>query len=1213
MSELNNAINSNNINKVKSIINNKESDINELDNFGNTPLILAIFKKQTDIAKLLINNNANTEIKNKHGQTALFFSVLTNSTEIFNLLINTENPDFNIKDEFGRTLFSLAQKNKNKHILETLELHSKANKPIGKVILRPKINFNTSEESKPLSVSPISGTTFLSLKKENLNIKSNEKIIKTETQVNNEINEVNHINIQNTIENNDVIGSINNDNNFHSISINTINELTSEQNLVKNESGIITNNLYEVKAQIGKIDDIIITETPKVDSQNLIHSNELSDSHNNSFINEANISSSNNNSQIFDQFINIEKTNINNFSFDKPEVSNNIINENNFHTIPPSNINKSYDNQILDNKESIEIINNPNETKIQFDTKDNIIIADPLKSDVQNLADSNILQEANDPCSINSQNLIQSKSENHFLETHKDDQEANRIVSNIVVNNSIDEEKTLSPYKFNNIYYNKIKDIFDTLITKPNLWNEFKIHLEKGYFIKWLESNNEYDFAAKIEKYKNEAKNDLNIWFYKIIYNYNNKLNFFYNEIEIDENFFDLLFQKINGADFNSFQNDNLIQCIIKGDFLSCFNEYISITSKYKDQFLYSSIHLLLFCASTAYNNHFNNTSDLFTAYEEFKNTLNLLLDHNKYVIPEDMKGYDLALFIMSNRNSLISKDDYNKIITEHNDIPDEIKNGLLKPATYLNSYNYISQNYIIIPVTTTIIDELCVSNNQNYIMRDNVYQINKGIFVEEGGKLTIENSELIIGKNVIILSLGILNLLNSSFKSIDNEVQWCGVAFRGNFIDKCTIDNCYFYDARGFFENKENENIAPIYINGMTNLNKNSTFKISNSTFIGLGMPLLEMDGLGGAIACLNMNLVLENCTFEICHNQAGGALFSDHSNITINSCKFSGHFSKTGGALCTNHSILEIKDCSFDNCLSFSEGGALYLINTELKIANSKFNKCNSQSGGSILATNSDMQISNCKFINCIAQKNGGAIMTNCKLLVDKCSFINCNAAEAGGGLLFYTSKDDSKIEYSVFKNCISNTAGGIGTFDSQNILIQNCSFDHCLGSFNHFDGIFSRNTLNLKIKNCTVERDKTLVKFNEIFLWCAIPIILLFLIFTGFELTFCIVIFLLIIFATAHNVITQKILNSCPNCHAWDTAILCKAEELERKDGYATVQRVDNVSVYNNQDSEYYNGQISRQEQIHVTDIKNRDHFKCSNCNFEWTSISFKRVEY
>ena len=65
MSIIFDAINANDLKLIKSLIGKKGFDINELDTFGNTPLILAIFKKRTEIAKFLIdysNKNKTTSL-----------------------------------------------------------------------------------------------------------------------------------------------------------------------------------------------------------------------------------------------------------------------------------------------------------------------------------------------------------------------------------------------------------------------------------------------------------------------------------------------------------------------------------------------------------------------------------------------------------------------------------------------------------------------------------------------------------------------------------------------------------------------------------------------------------------------------------------------------------------------------------------------------------------------------------------------------------------------------------------------------------------------------------------------------------------------------------------------------------------------------------------------------------------------------------------------
>ena len=118
------AINNNDIEEVALLICNG-ADVNIEDNFGNTPLISSLKKrqsllspyvplnqsrqpwklkakqagKQTEIAKLLIEHNANVNHQEKDGRTALFY---VDSEEIAELLIE-HDADINIKDKYGRT------------------------------------------------------------------------------------------------------------------------------------------------------------------------------------------------------------------------------------------------------------------------------------------------------------------------------------------------------------------------------------------------------------------------------------------------------------------------------------------------------------------------------------------------------------------------------------------------------------------------------------------------------------------------------------------------------------------------------------------------------------------------------------------------------------------------------------------------------------------------------------------------------------------------------------------------------------------------------------------------------------------------------------------------------------------------------------------------------------------------------------------------------
>ena len=82
-----------NVDIAKVLINNG-ADVNAKDRRGQTPLF---WTRNVDIAKVLINNGADVNAKDRHGQTPLFFSDYQN---VANLLIKN-GADINIKDNSG--------------------------------------------------------------------------------------------------------------------------------------------------------------------------------------------------------------------------------------------------------------------------------------------------------------------------------------------------------------------------------------------------------------------------------------------------------------------------------------------------------------------------------------------------------------------------------------------------------------------------------------------------------------------------------------------------------------------------------------------------------------------------------------------------------------------------------------------------------------------------------------------------------------------------------------------------------------------------------------------------------------------------------------------------------------------------------------------------------------------------------------------------------
>jgi len=116
------------INAIKVFIEHK-FDINTLDDYGNTALITILNKNNdTDnkIAKLLIYNGANLDVKNNDCNTALIMASRNCNTEIVRLLLEGELDDINNKGD-GRTALEWALDKKNNYEIVKLLLDSGAN------------------------------------------------------------------------------------------------------------------------------------------------------------------------------------------------------------------------------------------------------------------------------------------------------------------------------------------------------------------------------------------------------------------------------------------------------------------------------------------------------------------------------------------------------------------------------------------------------------------------------------------------------------------------------------------------------------------------------------------------------------------------------------------------------------------------------------------------------------------------------------------------------------------------------------------------------------------------------------------------------------------------------------------------------------------------------------------------------------------------------
>ncbi len=94
-------------------------DINSKSGYG-TPLMAATVKKNSNLVKLLLENNANPNLTDQNNSTALHFSVIFNQQEIIELLMK-HKADPNIKDNRGNTALDYAKITNNNKFIQLLK------------------------------------------------------------------------------------------------------------------------------------------------------------------------------------------------------------------------------------------------------------------------------------------------------------------------------------------------------------------------------------------------------------------------------------------------------------------------------------------------------------------------------------------------------------------------------------------------------------------------------------------------------------------------------------------------------------------------------------------------------------------------------------------------------------------------------------------------------------------------------------------------------------------------------------------------------------------------------------------------------------------------------------------------------------------------------------------------------------------------------------
>lgn len=106
-------------NEVAKFLINNVKDINSKSGYG-TPLMAATVKKNALLVKLLLDKKANPNVADQNGSTALHFSVIFSYEEIIELLMEAK-ADINLKDNRGNSALDYANITGNKKITQLLK------------------------------------------------------------------------------------------------------------------------------------------------------------------------------------------------------------------------------------------------------------------------------------------------------------------------------------------------------------------------------------------------------------------------------------------------------------------------------------------------------------------------------------------------------------------------------------------------------------------------------------------------------------------------------------------------------------------------------------------------------------------------------------------------------------------------------------------------------------------------------------------------------------------------------------------------------------------------------------------------------------------------------------------------------------------------------------------------------------------------------------
>ncbi|MFC2111986.1 choice-of-anchor Q domain-containing protein [Bacteroidota bacterium] len=176
----------------------------------------------------------------------------------------------------------------------------------------------------------------------------------------------------------------------------------------------------------------------------------------------------------------------------------------------------------------------------------------------------------------------------------------------------------------------------------------------------------------------------------------------------------------------------------------------------------------------------------------------------------------------------------------------------------------------------------------------------------------------------------------------------------------------------------------------------------------------------------------IFDHCIFEYGKNtnRSGGVMFiGNTSKIRITNCDIRNNYAnESAGGIFTASSKTAIKNCVLRNNFS-PEGGGLTLYRIfNIDFSDNYFEGNNAEYGGALFVIESDITLANSTFYRNSSNYGGAVYLSYSKTIMPKCQFFNNKAIEEGGAIHIVEADYKTKLLNSIIANNTAIEGGAI-----------------------------------------------------------------------------------------------------------------------------------------------------------------------------------------